>query len=112
MIRRPPRSTLFPYTTLFRSGRPRAGGWPASTSSAHREPFRTGRASKGLTSMDGKHAEASMRARIIVALGLMGLLASGCAGRQSASATGGGNLLSPKVITVTAPDSTVLLHMG
>src|SRR2546422_4425294 len=28
MIRRPPRSTLFPYTTLFRSrdGRPRHGG--------------------------------------------------------------------------------------
>src|SRR2546426_5289582 len=26
MIRRPPRSTLFPYTTLFRSQRPRAGG--------------------------------------------------------------------------------------
>src|SRR5215467_5119861 len=25
MIRRPPRSTLFPYTTLFRSGRPVAG---------------------------------------------------------------------------------------
>src|SRR3712207_7872544 len=25
MIRRPPRSTLFPYTTLFRSGSPRAG---------------------------------------------------------------------------------------
>src|SRR5436190_8711303 len=25
MIRRPPRSTLFPYTTLFRSGRPRSG---------------------------------------------------------------------------------------
>src|SRR2546422_9587597 len=24
MIRRPPRSTLFPYTTLFRSGRPHA----------------------------------------------------------------------------------------
>src|SRR5947208_8914357 len=37
MIRRPPRSTLFPYTTLFRSGEPqprlgighRAGGRPA-----------------------------------------------------------------------------------
>src|SRR5258708_31365440 len=28
MIRRPPRSTLFPYTTLFRSNRPRE--WPAS----------------------------------------------------------------------------------
>src|SRR3712207_7683398 len=26
MIRRPPRSTLFPYTTLFRSGVPGAGG--------------------------------------------------------------------------------------
>src|SRR2546427_12392234 len=26
MIRRPPRSTLFPYTTLFRSGRPGSGG--------------------------------------------------------------------------------------
>src|SRR6266542_6257519 len=26
MIRRPPRSTLFPYTTLFRSPGPRAGG--------------------------------------------------------------------------------------
>src|SRR3712207_7928473 len=25
MIRRPPRSTLFPYTTLFRSGRDEAG---------------------------------------------------------------------------------------
>src|SRR2546426_6974558 len=25
MIRRPPRSTLFPYTTLFRSGRRRSG---------------------------------------------------------------------------------------
>src|SRR3712207_7584316 len=24
MIRRPPRSTLFPYTTLFRSGKPRS----------------------------------------------------------------------------------------
>src|SRR5256885_7107597 len=26
MIRRPPRSTLFPYTTLFRSNRARLGG--------------------------------------------------------------------------------------
>src|SRR5438034_3681104 len=26
MIRRPPRSTLFPYTTLFRSGAPRRRG--------------------------------------------------------------------------------------
>src|SRR5256885_3480954 len=27
MIRRPPRSTLFPYTTLFRSGRPNGVGF-------------------------------------------------------------------------------------
>src|SRR5689334_23807955 len=34
MIRRPPRSTLFPYTTLFRSapdpGPPRSARWPQS----------------------------------------------------------------------------------
>src|SRR5947209_12294022 len=29
MIRRPPRSTLFPYTTLFRSRRPDPGDWLA-----------------------------------------------------------------------------------
>src|SRR2546430_9538681 len=34
MIRRPPRSTLFPYTTLFRSSRTCAGRWP--TASANR----------------------------------------------------------------------------
>src|SRR3712207_1877082 len=30
MIRRPPRSTLFPYTTLFRSGRSNITGKPAA----------------------------------------------------------------------------------
>src|SRR5260221_1369227 len=30
MIRRPPRSTLFPYTTLFRSDRARHDHWDAS----------------------------------------------------------------------------------
>src|SRR5438034_4864977 len=29
MIRRPPRSTLFPYTTLFRSGLRASGAWVA-----------------------------------------------------------------------------------
>src|SRR5690554_7150342 len=32
MIRRPPRSTLFPYTTLFRSPRRRAAARPPSAS--------------------------------------------------------------------------------
>src|SRR5438552_13716992 len=42
MIRRPPRSTLFPYTTLFRSGRP---GWsPLDPSTGGRCPgWRPGR---------------------------------------------------------------------
>src|SRR5437660_4475704 len=31
MIRRPPRSTLFPYTTLFRSGTASCLGWNAFT---------------------------------------------------------------------------------
>src|SRR2546429_2396854 len=37
MIRRPPRSTLFPYTTLFRSQATRAGAVPAPGGSAHRD---------------------------------------------------------------------------
>src|SRR5258708_31533893 len=39
MIRRPPRSTLFPYTTLFRSGRDGGEGWP---------DFRLGRGKPGI----------------------------------------------------------------
>src|SRR3712207_8690602 len=40
MIRRPPRSTLFPYTTLFRSprGTPRAPPWRGACSSPWRGP--------------------------------------------------------------------------
>src|SRR5688572_31869551 len=44
MIRRPPRSTLFPYTTLFRSrggtGRGPRRTRPASTAGREREPAR------------------------------------------------------------------------
>src|SRR3712207_8705974 len=40
MIRRPPRSTLFPYTTLFRSG---GGTQPAGGRTTSRPPARTGR---------------------------------------------------------------------
>src|SRR5256885_5162167 len=36
MIRRPPRSTLFPYTTLFRSLRPQAGERQTRALDAHR----------------------------------------------------------------------------
>src|SRR5258708_8463464 len=45
MIRRPPRSTLFPYTTLFRSNivllQPRSRGWTAvGQGRDHEAPFR------------------------------------------------------------------------
>src|SRR2546427_7501799 len=44
MIRRPPRSTLFPYTTLFRSLRPRAHrGALLHARPAHRDDIRTRR---------------------------------------------------------------------
>src|SRR2546422_7187695 len=55
MIRRPPRSTLFPYTTLFRSRKrigPRVSGWsPHHTCSGHpctgRRPTRIERPGQG-----------------------------------------------------------------
>src|SRR5437588_2478124 len=40
MIRRPPRSTLFPYTTLFRSGR-RIPAWTAARVRAGAERLRS-----------------------------------------------------------------------
>src|SRR2546430_12593226 len=44
MIRRPPRSTLFPYTTLFRSGsgtqrQARSGDWPRRGNPARHSNF-------------------------------------------------------------------------
>src|SRR3712207_9101943 len=40
MIRRPPRSTLFPYTTLFRSrGHPGRGGDAGGEREGHRRPL-------------------------------------------------------------------------
>src|SRR2546422_10091033 len=44
MIRRPPRSTLFPYTTLFRSvcGRESAGDDDRALGNALTEPYRSG----------------------------------------------------------------------
>src|SRR3712207_8246579 len=44
MIRRPPRSTLFPYTTLFRSGVEHVGGLLEQLSGAHADDPRGGHA--------------------------------------------------------------------
>src|SRR5947209_10957290 len=48
MIRRPPISTLFPYTTLFRSGRPVAGRRPGESSPrcSHTSRIRRARADR------------------------------------------------------------------
>src|SRR5687768_17810055 len=54
MIRQPPRSTLFPYTTLFRSGSPRA----------QRRPRAVGRAQAHLRS---RAADRQVRSRRILA---------------------------------------------
>src|SRR5690349_21867224 len=74
MIRRPPRSTLFPYTTLFRSSPPRrAWSWsrrPPVTSSgterlsASRRPRRTAcaasaRTDRKSTRLNSSHVEIS-----------------------------------------------------
>src|SRR5438874_11819892 len=49
MIRRPPRSTLFPYTTLFRSHveRPHAGREGHAAAGPVRRPTRTGTGTAG-----------------------------------------------------------------
>src|SRR5690349_22786061 len=41
MPRRPPRSTLFPYTTLFRSGDLRSDGYISNSRSSHASPAAT-----------------------------------------------------------------------
>src|SRR5690349_22407134 len=60
MIRRPPRSTLFPYTTLFRSRRPGPGGVRPQTrrSGPHHRLHGAGRDRKS-TRLNSSHVEIS-----------------------------------------------------
>src|SRR6266516_5791366 len=53
MIRRPPRSTLFPYTTLFRS--PLGTGAAAGVDGAHRRLRQLGRRDRKSTSLNSSH---------------------------------------------------------
>src|SRR5438045_8393367 len=50
MIRRPPRSTLFPYTTLFRSSHPAAAAASAHGGAGHLPPQHQDRKSTRLNS--------------------------------------------------------------
>src|SRR5215203_6602882 len=58
IIRRPPRSTLFPYTTLFRSGRPAGGRGVVAARHAARPPAR-GRPDRKSTRLNSSHANIS-----------------------------------------------------
>src|SRR2546430_5355608 len=58
MIRRPPRSTLFPYTTLFRSGVGGPGTVLAQGMDARREATRAGRDRKS-TRLNSSHSQIS-----------------------------------------------------
>src|SRR3712207_7064194 len=55
MIRRPPRSTLFPYTTLFRSAGDLRGGLGGGFGAAARRPGRASAAARrrGRAGLDG-----------------------------------------------------------
>src|SRR6266540_5936615 len=60
MIRRPPRSTLFPYTTLFRSLRGRRGGlghpcWPRAGSRRAAARARARRRDRKSTRLNSSH---------------------------------------------------------
>src|SRR2546422_7101927 len=59
MIRRPPRSTLFPYTTLFRSGRARV-----ARSCARGADLRAGRTLPGGHGVRREMGTAPMRTRV------------------------------------------------
>src|SRR2546422_6283074 len=55
MIRRPPRSTLFPYTTLFRSPRARPRRPAAWRADAPRTPAGQGRRDRKSTRLNSSH---------------------------------------------------------
>src|SRR2546430_4963630 len=57
MIRRPPRSTLFPYTTLFRS-RHGGGAWPRPRCACQRREGAQGRDRKS-TRLNSSHSQIS-----------------------------------------------------
>src|SRR2546430_12727826 len=66
MIRRPPRSTLFPYTTLFRSVQGSAAGphvleccWRAPSASLPRRRAAVGREDRKSTRLNSSHSQIS-----------------------------------------------------
>src|SRR3712207_6899142 len=64
MIRRPPRSTLFPYTTLFRSGQERAKGSVSGEGSIIHTVLRRPRKPRGRRERGAHPAQARRRGRL------------------------------------------------
>src|SRR6266511_4930910 len=56
MIRLPPRSTLFPYTTLFRSSAPAPRAWSRSS---RRSSWRSGSTDRKSTRLNSSHVKIS-----------------------------------------------------
>src|SRR2546426_7538663 len=59
MIRRPPRSTLFPYTTLFRSPRPSQANFVLVECGPRAGSIRAGLAARGESRADGSGARSA-----------------------------------------------------
>src|SRR2546430_12119606 len=59
MIRRPPRSTLFPYTTLFRSRCTRDGSTPSTTCGATIPSSTTKNTDRKSTRLNSSHSQIS-----------------------------------------------------
>src|SRR5438105_6119598 len=68
MIRRPPRSTLFPYTTLFRSHSPRSTSWlrigPTASHASPRGPTAARRGSSGSWSPRSEEHTSELQSRV------------------------------------------------
>src|SRR3989454_11362927 len=81
MIRRPPRSTLFPYTTLFRSPAEKSCSLSLTSQAPHRTGYPTGVNPRCSTSSDEKslttYKKLEKEFSLIVALNPFGRINSG-----------------------------------
>src|SRR6266496_2627415 len=86
MIRRPPRSTLFPYTTLFRSRlRLRHGGDGPAPAAAHLGPTQARRRSVARRALGAKKPPGGSRTRASVTTIALSLQVRGPVGRGPVS---------------------------
>src|SRR2546430_10119920 len=68
MIRRPPRSTLFPYTTLFRSNRIRGGNANGTTNSLQDGPCPSTQPTRSEEHTSELQSQSNLVCRLLLAL--------------------------------------------